>query len=429
MKTQVLKAIERFGLLENAKNITVALSGGADSMALLGVLLQIREEFGLNVSAAHFNHMIRGEEAERDEEFVKAECKKRGVELFVGRGDVPLYARSNKISTELAARKLRYEFLNSVSKGLIATAHTASDNLETVIFNLARGSSIDGLCGIPPKRDNIIRPLILSSRKQIEEYCEENSIPYVTDSTNSSCEYTRNHIRHNIIPLLKEINPSIESAVLKSSNLLREDAEFLSETAETFLKENIKEDYLSLEGFDELPVSIGKRVIRRFIEDREDITLENIHIEEAYNIALNGGKSNLPKDKFAVCKRGKLSIEEKTAEYPEKTVKITECDNKFFENTQKVNNLFLNYSIDCDKIVGKWNIRTRLAGDSIRLKGRGCTKQMNRLLSEEGIPVSERDSLPVIADEKGVIWIHKIGVAERCAVTKNSKRVYIIEVL
>ncbi len=428
MKSQVLKARERFCLFEKGANITVALSGGADSMALLGALLEIKEQFSLNIIAAHFNHMIRGEEALRDEEFVKAECEKRGVELFVGRGDVPLYAKENKISTELAARKLRYEFLEGVSKGLIATAHTASDNLETVIFNLARGSSIEGLCGIPPKRDNIIRPLILASRKQIEDYCEEKNIGFVTDSSNLSDDYTRNRIRHNIVPLLKEINPSLETAVLKSSTLLREDAEILNKSAEDFLKENKTQDYLSLDGFSELPVSVGKRVIRKYIEEKSNTALENIHIEEAYNVAINGGKSNLPKDKFAVCKRNKLSIEEKEAKSSLKTVKITESDNKFFENTQNVNNLFLNNCIDCDKIVGKWNIRTRLAGDSIRLKGRGCTKQLNRLLSEKGIPVGERDFLPVIADEKGVIWIHKIGVAERCAVTKNSKRVYIIEV-
>ena len=201
MKSQVLKAIERFSLLDN-RNITVALSGGADSMALLSVLLEIKGEFSLNITAAHFNHRIRGAEADRDEAFVKEYCEKKGVELFLGSGDVPSYAKEQGLSLELAARELRYEFLKSVSKGNVATAHTASDNAETVIFNLTRGSGAEGLCGIPPKRDIFIRPLILATREQIEEYCKENDIPFVNDSTNFCDDYTRNKIRHNVIPVL-----------------------------------------------------------------------------------------------------------------------------------------------------------------------------------------------------------------------------------
>ena len=130
---------------------------------------------------------------------------------------------------------------------------------------------------------------------------------------------------------------------------------------------------------------------------------------------------------YLISKKGYLFFE-KEAFLTEKSVKITESDNVFFKNGQKINNLFLNNAIDCDKIIGNWQIRTRLSGDSIRLKGRGCTKQLNKLFSELGIPASSRDTIPVIADEKGIIWVLGIGVAERCAVTKNSKRVYIIEV-
>lgn len=425
MKSQVLKAIERFSLLDN-RNITVALSGGADSMALLSVLLEIKGKFSLNITAAHFNHRIRGAEADRDEAFVKEYCEKKGVELFLGSGDVPSYAKEQGLSLELAARELRYEFLKSVSKGNVATAHTASDNAETVIFNLTRGSGAEGLCGIPPKRDIFIRPLILATREQIEEYCKENDIPFVNDSTNFCDDYTRNKIRHNVIPVLKQINPSFEGAVLKTSSILKEDSSYLNSLADEFLEQNLKEDKLRLEDFKELSVSVAKRVIRKFIE-KEDISPENIHIEEAYNIALFGGKTNLPKDYHLISKKGYLFFE-KEAFMKRKSVKITESENTFFENCQKVNNLFLNNAVDCDKIIGNWEIRTRLSGDSIRLKGRGCTKPLNKLFSELGIPANLRDEIPVIADEKGIVWVMGVGVAERCAVTKNSKRVYIIEV-
>ena len=173
MKKTVLKAVKEFSLLGDYNNptITVALSGGADSMALLNVLLELKEELKISVEAAHFNHLIRGAEAERDEEFVKCACESLGVKLYIGRGDVPKYAKEKGVSLETAAREMRYDYLNRINKDFIATAHTASDNLETVLFNLSRGTAIDGLCGIPPKRENFIRPLILATRNQVEEYC------------------------------------------------------------------------------------------------------------------------------------------------------------------------------------------------------------------------------------------------------------------
>lgn len=152
MEKSVLTAIERFSLLENTSEVTVALSGGADSMSLLYALNSLKERLGITLSAAHLNHMIRGNEAMRDEEFVKRACERLNIPLFCERIDVPAYAKQRKLSTELAAREVRYEFLSRVSKGLVATAHTASDNLETVLFNLTRGSALKGLCGIPPQR-------------------------------------------------------------------------------------------------------------------------------------------------------------------------------------------------------------------------------------------------------------------------------------
>ena len=233
MEKLLLEAIERFSLLENTKNVTVALSGGADSMALLFSLNSLKDVLGITVKAAHLNHLIRGDEAFRDEEFVKGVCEKLGIELFIKRADIPLLAKEKGISTELAARETRYEFLESVaSGGAVATAHTASDNLETVIYNLTRGSGIDGIAGIPAKRDIFIRPLILCTRSQIDDYCAKHEISFVTDSSNLSDDYTRNKIRHNIVPVLKEINPSVENTVLRSSLILKEDAEYLKSLAE-----------------------------------------------------------------------------------------------------------------------------------------------------------------------------------------------------
>ncbi len=427
MEKLVLEAIECFSLLEKGNNITVALSGGADSMSLLYALIALRDKLGISLNAAHLNHGIRGEEADRDELFVKEQCKKLGIKCFCERADIPKIALEQGISTELCARKVRYEFLERVSSGLIATAHNADDNLETVIFNLTRGTALDGLCGIPPKRDRIIRPLILCSRAEIEKYCEEKEISFVTDSTNLCDDYTRNKIRHNIIPKLCELNPNVKKTALRMTRSLREDAEALNNLSSEFSARNDLGDKLILKNFSSLSPAVGKRVLKSFVESNAGASLESVHIDNIYDIALNGGKTSIPKDYTVVSKGGELRLEKLNQKNKFK-VSLLQKNNDFFENNKKVNNLLLKNSLDCDKIVGKLVVRTRAAGDKLRLAGRGCTKTLKDLYSESNIPLSQRDSLPVICDDKGVVWVHGIGVAQRCAVTASTRCIFEIDV-
>lgn len=434
MKNSVLKAFKDFALLGDYRGatVTVALSGGADSMALLNVLLELKDELGITVEAAHFNHLIRGLEADRDEEFVKEQCKRLGVKLYSGQGDVPKKSQTEGISLETAAREMRYDYLSRINKDFVATAHTASDNLETVLFNLSRGAAIDGLCGIPPKRDIFIRPLILASRQHIEDYCKENNIPFVTDSTNLSDDYTRNKIRHNIIPVLKELNPSVERSVTRMTVNLRADSAYLNKLATDFLKENVTDKgELDLKNFDSLDIAVKSRVIKSYVNSvTKNNSLEAVHIKALLYLTEASGKTNLPCGFTAVCDNGCLTVY-KGNENPAKTefdVEMIEIDAENFKNLQNVNNLLLKNALDCDKIVGKLVLRTRMTGDSIRLKNRGCTKTLKKLYTECRIPESLRDTLPVIADNDGVVWIHGIGVAHRAAVTENSEHILKIDV-
>lgn len=431
MEKSVLTAIERFSLLENTSEITVALSGGADSMSLLYALNSLKERLGITLYAAHLNHMIRGKEAVRDEEFVKRACERLNIPLFCERIDVPAYAKQKKLSTELAAREVRYEFLSRVSRGAVATAHTASDNLETVLFNLTRGSALKGLCGIPPKRGIFIRPLILCTRKEVEDYCEKNGIEYVTDSTNLSDEYTRNKIRHNVIPVLKQINPSVEKAGVRTAIELAEDNAFLEECADKYLTDNIIGGGLDISALPSAP--IAKRAIKKFAESSApELSLDNLHILELYLISTEGGRTGLSSGFTAEVKDNRLFITNNNLKNCENIKFEVETERRFndlFTKDEKINNLLLNNSLDCDKIIGKSVLRTRLAGDSIRLAGRGCTKSLKKLMNELSVPKELRDSIPVIADEAGVIWIYGIGVAQRCAVTKNSNEIMIIKAL
>lgn len=431
MLDKVKTAIKRYAMLDGADEVTVALSGGADSMALLNAMLSIGGCYGIKVKAAHLNHMIRGAEAERDEEFVREYCAKKNVELICERADVPSYARENRLGTELAARRLRYDFFKRISAGTVATAHTASDNLETVVFNLTRGTAINGLCGIPPKRDIFIRPLILCTRQDVEDYCNENKIPYITDSTNLSDDYARNKIRHNVIPVLKEINPSVERAVSRTCAYLNEDRAYIDKNAEDIYKRCMTDKgELSVKSISEFPDAVSKRVISEFLHDVANCTdIGSEHISAVLKVCKTGGKISLP-DRITVCaENGKLFVctGENKNKFSDLKVCITETVNDLFTNGEKINNLLLNNSLDCDKIVGRLVIRTREAGDSIRIANRGVTKTLKKLYNECGIPVAERQTLPVIADDNGAVWIYGIGVSQRCAVTKDTKRVFKIK--
>lgn len=425
MKQKLIKALEQFSLIESGKVVTVALSGGADSMSLLYLLNDLKDELGITLKAAHLNHLIRGEEAFRDEEFVTKQCDKLGIELFLKRIDVPKIARENKESVELTARRLRYAFLSEICEGYIATAHTASDNLETVIFNLTRGSGLEGLCGIPPKRDVFIRPLILATRDDVESYCEINNVPFVTDSTNLSDEYTRNLIRHKVVPVLKELNSSVEYSVSKTVSILREDNAFLKAESDNFLKQNLVDNVLLLKNFENLSDAVAKRVIMAFIGNIiGDIGLENHHINEVLRITRQKGKTNLPNNFYAKANKDKLIIGTtnplKTTQF---SVEIEEMELNSQYPAEKVNNLLLNDAIDYDKIVGNIILRTRLPGDKLMLSKNGCTKTLNKWFNEKCVPTEIRDLVPVLADDKGVLWVYNLGVARRCAINRNTKKI------
>ena len=209
VRGKVLQAINEYKMLEDTNEIVVGFSGGADSICLLHILDSIKNLFSVSVRAVHVNHGIRGDEADSDQEFTERFCNEHNIHIDTFRYNCIEEALKNKESIEECGRRLRYQAFDSVcgKKTKIATAHNANDNAETIIFNITRGSSVKGLCGIPFVRDNIIRPLLYCSRKEIEGYCEENYLTYVTDSTNADTDYTRNKIRHLILPVLEEIKP------------------------------------------------------------------------------------------------------------------------------------------------------------------------------------------------------------------------------
>lgn len=415
MLKKVLAAIEKNNMLETGATVTVALSGGADSVALLYCLLELQKERSFNLNAAHLNHMLRGEESLRDENFVKELCDKLNIQLFCESIDVAAEAQKSGESIELAARKIRYDFLTRVSTGVIATAHTASDSFETMLFNLSRGTAINGLCGIPPKRDNLIRPLIYCTRADVEKYCSQNGIAYVTDSTNLTDDYTRNKIRHNVIPVLKGINPSAEQAVMRTALSLSEDADFLNGVARDALNDCVRDEKIDVKKLLSYHPAIAKRVVKSFYETRFSAILDSTAVNKAYDICKKGsGSVILPLKVKLTVSKGFLSLGESN---------FTKVKYEITYKIEKINNLLTNNCFDYDKISGSMVVRNRCEGDKIRLANRGVTKSLKKLFCELKIPEHLRGDLPVIADDKGVIWIYGVGISERVKIDSATENI------
>ena len=215
-------------LIEKGDRIVCAVSGGADSMALLWSLYLLKEEWELELSAAHFNHHLRGGESDRDEQFVRDFCQSYGIPLYVGNATV----KPGKKGLEAAAREARYAFLRTLP-GKIATAHTADDNAETILLHLVRGTGLKGLGGIMPRNGNVIRPLLSVTRAQVEALLEEYCVSHIEDSSNETDQFLRNRLRHGVMPLLRQENPRIAENLSAMALRLRQDEEALSSMADS----------------------------------------------------------------------------------------------------------------------------------------------------------------------------------------------------
>lgn len=320
MEEKILKTIKRYNLIEDRDKVVIGVSGGPDSITLLDVLLKIKEKeiIDFDMVACHINHMIR-EEALEDEEYVVNFCKKNHIQCFVKKVEVEEIAKQQKISTEEAGRKARYEFFNEILKkenaNKIATAHNKNDNAETVLMNMIRGSGTTGLKGIECKRENLIRPLIECSREEIEQYCKENNLKPRIDKTNFENNYTRNKIRNLLIPYIKEnFNPNIIEAINRLSDLSKQENEYLEKETKAIYKQLLEEkekEYISLnlKKFNLLETVIKSRIVLYTINELLGTRngIEKKHIEDIIKLCSNniGNKYLIPNKKVKVLIKNK----------------------------------------------------------------------------------------------------------------------------
>lgn len=418
MVDKVLKAIEDYSLLCSGDNIIVALSGGADSVALLHVLNSIKEKYKLKIFACHVNHMIRGEESDSDEQFVRSLCSQLGIELFVRKTDVPDIANKEKISLELCGRNIRYEYFSELSEkynAKVATAHTSNDNTETVLYNIARGTSVTGLCGIRPKRDYIVRPLINVTRQEIEDYCGIHSLTFVTDSTNLTDDYTRNNIRHNCVPTLIEVNPDLFSAVSRMTDSMRDIKDFLDEYSKKEIRLS-KNDYgYSCEKLLSLHPAVLSNAVY-LIAKEHNCEVGQAHITLIVEAMRSGGCVDLAGDMRCICKQGTMRFFTQQNNINTFECRLNEYKNIEYISKKEIENInkkLLSDFINCDIITEDTVIRTRREGDTFTFSDRKVTKSVKKLFNEMKIPVELRDKLLLVANDSTVLWIQGIGSSEQ----------------
>lgn len=422
MKNKVLNTIQKYNMLKKDDSVVVGLSGGADSVALTYLL----RELGYNVYACHVNHNLRGAESDSDEEYCKNLCSKLGIKLFVKSADVISQAALEHSGIEETARRIRYDFFGQKADELgakIATAHTLSDRTETLIFNLVRGSGINGLCSTPPVRDNIVRPLIEVSRGEVEKYCELNALHYVIDSSNLSDDYSRNRIRHRIIPELCRLNPSYLSAFARFFESCAQDAEYIDSAAAEYADE-CRAKVLS-----ELHPALLSRVIKQKLLNA-GVKSDSFRISLVKKVIYeNQGRQNLSKNIYARVKGGRLIIGEDIAdEYFEKQISegINEINGrkiilsrKKYISSEKINRNFFYLTVDCDKINGKIAVRQKKDGDKVRING--MTKPLKKIFCEKNMSAAERSRALVVCDELGIIGVVGLLTADRAKISPQTE--------
>jgi tRNA(Ile)-lysidine synthase len=428
------------------KGVLVGLSGGADSVFLLSFLYFYKKTHpDFSLLAFHVNHMIREGEAERDLEFSKCFADALGIEFCSVALNVPLISKNNHKGLEETAREERYKAFSKIISSrndlsTIAVAHNSTDNAETMVFNFIRGSGIRGLSGISPVRDNIIRPLLRISKEEIVNALSEFEIPFVFDSTNSDTDYTRNFIRHKILPEFQKINPASEKSMLRLSDTLRSYDDYFKSETKRFLDENLIDGYISRKALTNLHPAMRNEVLRAIFQ-KYSVNLEHTHIEKISNLLQGSNFSyDVPMGYSFISEEGRCAVLKKSEknscdfdfslDLKLGVNKIPGISGAIILSREKLTETYLNvYKIaiqevfDFDIINNGLCVRSKRDGDSYRYGN--MTHKLKKIFNERNIPLSKRGLVPIICTDDGPVW--PIGFPKRdgAVVTDEQNTLYI----
>ena len=417
MLNKLLDFIRKNHLICPGDTVIAALSGGADSVALTFALYLLKEKLNVTLEAAHFNHNLRGAESDADEAFVRSFCHRFDIPLHIGSAQV----MPGKKGLEAAARDARYAWLRTLP-GKVATAHTADDNAETVLLHLIRGSGLNGLGGIPPVNGSIIRPMLLITRADVEAFLSEWCLSHVEDGTNAEDVFQRNRIRHHVMPLLYRENPKIGENLSRMALGLREDEACLSQMA----------DFAVLPEVDELKSkhpALRRRILARFLKAegvKEPEETPILQVEALLYSAQPSAQASLPGGVTIARNYGRLEVLPQRQPLEETLLPVPGCVELpgyrvTAEVSQSIHNSEDTFTV-CPQ--GQLTLRSRRSGDGMRLPG--GTKSLKKLFIDRKIPAAQREQIPVLCDEQGILGVYGFGTnLDRAADTMPCVTVHI----
>lgn len=467
MLQALLNYIRERRLIQAGDRVAVAVSGGADSVALLRAILELREGLGIVLSVVHFNHKIRGREGDADAEFVSELAKRHGLQFHHASGDVPAFAKKHHMSTEAAARRLRYEMFRGLLAGgtvdKIATAHTRDDQAETVLLRVLRGAGTRGLAGIHPivKLDCgiIVRPMLDISRAEVETYLRSLGQAWREDSTNTDVSYTRNRVRHELIPLLeRDYNPNIREVLSEAAEIARDEDAFWEELIEPLARTAIESDgeitTIRLEGEAAGTVTVRRRLLR-LAANRAGLQLDFQHGEQVLALLQKskGAEVELPRD-WRARRIGPTTIQLTRDEPSRQKHRESHASNEAprasgyeypvtvpgeveIEPVRTLVRLTLVHGndagemynpaslLDASRLTAPLVLRNWRAGDRMCPLHRGSEEKLKRLFQEKKVPAEERSMWPVLASADRIVWAKEFGVAAEFAAVRSGGAVRI----
>ncbi|MFQ3549365.1 MAG: tRNA lysidine(34) synthetase TilS, partial [Armatimonadota bacterium] len=443
----IISSVYQYNLINKNSKILVAYSGGPDSSALLHSLISKKNEFDIEIVCAHLNHNIRGKESDDDEAFVIEQCGIYGIEIITESIDVPKLKSEQKGSLEEIARNVRKKFLEKTAKRInadyIATGHNADDRIETLLFNLLRGTGITGLASIKPRNGIYIRPLINTYRADIEKYIEENNIAYRIDSTNASNDYTRNLIRNDLIPkLINDYNPQLKSALTRLANISNELDFFIELQSSLCINNLCFQDGLDARRLSQLPQAISSKIIRTEIERVKDNTqvISFNHIQEIVDLLCieNDFKISLPSENlYAICKNNifkinkeldnKNSISFQTPLLLSGETNINSVGVKiiseYVDNPDYRKSDEYTAYIDMNKINGNLTITSKKDGDRFVPLGMKESKKLQDVFVDKKIKEKNRHRIAILRDDEKIVWVAGVGISDEVKLDSNSDKI------
>jgi tRNA(Ile)-lysidine synthase len=445
--------IKKYNLIKEKDSILIGLSGGPDSVMLLHALIKIQNSLDFQIYASHINHLYRGDDAYKDEDFVRQLCEDKGIKLYIKRQNASILAKEKKITEEEAGREIRYGFFNEILEelggGLIATAHNKNDQAETLLQRVIRGTGIEGLTGMDYKQENIIRPILNIDKEEILKYLNKNNLEYCIDKTNEQPIYGRNKIRLELIPYIeKNFNKNLQDTLFRMSENMKDDYNIIRDQVQLDFKgclisRDKEKIILDIDKLLEFSKGIRSRILRNSIEiikgNKVDVERKHIDYLDRFAGKKQTGKTvdlgdniigEVSYEKLIIRNKDKiknymynLEVGINYIEEINKGIKISKHGNN------KINNNTNSILVDSEKVQGQLKVRNRKSGDKFQPLGMKGNKKVKDYFIDEKIPVRLRDEIPLICDDENIIWIAGYRMNHKYRITEKTSKTIKIEIV